>query len=711
MAGKRRLHPLDNEKPQERLNELQRYRRQARLAHLDNRQQMTIDADYFDGIQLSDDIISILEDRGQPIQVWNLTKSVINWAIGIEEKSRVDINVLPRRKQDEKDAKTKAKVIKYNADLNYAEYMRSEAFKHAVKVGVGWLDIGASANPDNPLYYGNVDWRDVWFDNLGKRPDLSDWRYLFLERWVDLDIAKVLFEDRAEELENAAQDTNSRYPYNPEDSFVFDDATDGVSSDYGMTFGQTIEGYRNRVKIVHMQYRMPDNVKILNVKGEEYGAVDKVIYRPDDELHGHLVKYGYASLEDARRMTMRHAFWCNSIYLRDYATPYNHNRFSLVPIFCYRRDRDGMPYGMIRDLRSPQDDVNARKARAFFLMSTEKVVYEDGAIPGDIWAFKNEYDKPDGIPRVGNGAISQGKIKFIDGAALAEKHLEVGRDAERFMHNISGITPEQQGQSERDLSGVAIKALQSQGATTNSSAFQNYYFALQLAGEIELSNIEQFYNTQKTIRITGDQQQHEFVTLNGSNDRGEAVDSITRFKADFKISKSDYRETIRQGNLATIGEMINSLLKVGGKGQEAAIAMLDVFVDLHDDLPFKDELLRRVRQVTGQEGVDEDLSPEERQEKQQQKQAQMLEMQKQKQIQDRMIQLELRIKAAEAASKEGRATKDHTEALVKQLEGFIKALEAAGMVQVAPQLVQAADALIEEAKSIGGGNVTISTNE
>jgi len=55
MAKAPKRHPLESEEMQKRLQTLQIYRRQARLAHLDNRQQQAIDADYYDGIQLTND--------------------------------------------------------------------------------------------------------------------------------------------------------------------------------------------------------------------------------------------------------------------------------------------------------------------------------------------------------------------------------------------------------------------------------------------------------------------------------------------------------------------------------------------------------------------------------------------------------------------------------------------------------------------------------
>ena len=699
-----RGHKLDRPEAQNLLADLKRYMRQSMLAHLDNRRQMAIDADYYDSIQLTTEQLAVLEDREQPIQIWNVIKGPINWATGVQEKTRLDELVLPRKHADERDAKTKNKLIKWDHDCNYAEVMQSMAFKSAATVGVGYLDISGRPDPDNPLFYGTVDWRDMWWDNMGKRPNYTDWRYMFMKRWIDLDVAQMLFSDRQKELADAAQDTNSRYPYNPEDAFVFDDATDGVSSDYGMTFGSNIEGFRNRVQIVHMQYRKPAEAKVLKIVGSEYGALNNIIFRPDDELHAHLAKYGYANLETQQRMTMRHALWCNNVFLRDIPSPYNHNTFTWVPIFCYRRDRDGMPYGMVRDLRSPQDDLNARKARAYFLMSSEKIIAEQDVIIGSIMKTRDEYNRPDGVLIVAKGALSSNKIRFENGLSAAQQHMAVGRESESFVHNISGVSMEQQGQSKRDLSGVAIEKLENQGATTNNSLFANYFFGLQLAGEIEVSNIEQFLNSEQEIRITGETQKHNFININSVDEEGNPVNSITRAKSDYKLAKADYRETMRQANMATLGDLITTLIKTGGgKGHDAGIAMLDVYVDLYDGLPGKEELLARIRKITGQEALDEDLTPQEKQQKAIQHQQQAEAAEQAKQIQQRMIGLELDERAAKVEGMKAKALADQAVALAKNIDAFLKSMEAAGTVAVAPGLVAGADQLIEDAMKIAQG--------
>ena len=43
---------------------------------------------------------------------------------------------------------------------------------------------------------------------------------------------------------------------------------------------------------------------------------------------------------------------------------YRHNRFSLTPVWCYRRGRDNQPYGMARRVRDIQEDINKRASKA-----------------------------------------------------------------------------------------------------------------------------------------------------------------------------------------------------------------------------------------------------------------------------------------------------------------------------------------------------------
>ncbi len=708
IQGENLSHPLESQVWQDRLRKLQQWRRQARVAQAENRTQMAIDEDYYDGIQLEAEDLSILMERKQPPLVFNVIKNTINWILGTEKKSRIDYRVLPRKKKGAQSAKSKTKLIKYIQDGSKGEFERSFAFEECIKAGLGWMEIAArSNNGEVPIFMKAERWRNMWFDHLGLSLDGSDWRYVIREKWVDLDIAQGLFPDRADDLRVLAEGINSLYPYIPEDIVATDNASEfDLESEIDAVLGGSFGGQRQRVKLVEGWYRLPDKVQILNMRDEDtpYGALDGTIFRSNNPDHQYLVRGQYFSLNDAYLMTVRSAIWAGSIYLQDILTPYNHLKFPFVPMFCYRRKRDNMPYGVIRDLRDPQSDLNRRKSRSLVLLTANRMIYEKGAFDDPIKAY-DEFNRADTMLEVNKG-ILEGKIKILDNSTLIREHVEMARDDERFINNISGIQPEQKGESQRNLSGVAISQLQSQGQTTSGILFDSLYYAFQNAGEILLALEEQFFDQEQEIRITGDRQKDEFIKINEQTEKG-IKNNILESKADFIIGKQDFRETIRIAMFQMLSDLVGNLSKTM---PEVALALLDQVIDYMDDLPNKDEMVARIRKINKQRAPEEEMTPEEQQAFKQADMQGQQEQQVLKQLQMAMAQVGLAVKQAEVAGKKSQAVKNLVDAEMKKLEGFLKALEVAANIQGRPDLVGAADQLIIESQEGGQPQRRLGTN-
>jgi len=668
--------------------------------------EMAIDEDFYDAIQYEADELEILRERNQAPATYNVIKNVINWIIGSELKARIDYRILPRTKQGAQEAKTKTKIHKYIQDVNQGEFKRSRAFQECIKGGVGWLEYGAR-NPtlgNEIIYQRQEKWRNMWFDHLGLELDCSDWRFVLREKWVDLDIAKAMFPEREDDLRVLAEGVNSLYPYLPDDVVITDYASEfDLESDLDSLFGGPFDGVRERVKLVEMWYRMPDNVKIMRMVDEDtpYGALDGTIYRKDQEDHDYLVKGGYFTTFDTAMLTVRQAIWAGAIYLQDILTPYNHNRFPFVPMFCYRRQRDNMPYGVVRDLRDPQSALNKRKSKALFLLTAQQMIYEDGAINDPIKA-REEMNRPDGQIVLVKGALQSGAFQRVEHGQLAQAHVALAEQDQAFIENTAaGITSENLGKTEKDLSGKAILALQGQGVQAQGVLFDNYYLAFQLAGDIVSSLIEQFYDQEREILITGDQSNDEFVEINKRTPEG-IDNAIGREKSRFIVGKQDYRESIRMSMFETLSQLVQSLSQ---SMPQVALALLDLVIDYMDVLPNKDEMVERIRKINKQKGSEDDMTDEERVRAHQEQQATMAQQQAVQQIQMAMAKAELAIKQGEANQKNAQALQAQVDASMKKLEGFLKALEVAGIIRTTPQIVQAADALIAEAeKAPGGGN-------
>jgi hypothetical protein len=345
--------------------------------------------------------------------------------------------------------------------------------------------------------------------------------------------------------------------------------------------------YRSRVRLVEGWYRLPMRAKIM--KGPELGSLNGVRFDKADEDHNYLVNGGYASLYDAIRMQVYCMLFCSTGALANQESPYNHNRFPFIPVVAYRKKTDNTPYGIIRQLRDPQEDLNKRRSKALFILQTNQTIADDDAT--DDWDdFKSELDRPDGLVRKKRGS----EVIVNKETRLVEEHVMLmGQDAE-YIERTAGVNDEMMGRQTNAVSGKAISQRYEMGTVITASMFDNLRFAFQLAGEIKLSLIEQFWTEEKEIRITGKKGQPEFVPLNTPDpETGEMLNDITQTQGDFAVDEQAHSATVRQAMFDAMMELTTKI------PPEITIQILDLIVDL-SDVPSKDAFVERIRNFNGQ---------------------------------------------------------------------------------------------------------------
>lgn len=600
---------------------------------------------YKDGNQWSDEDKAIVEDRGQKALVLNRIKPAIDWLIGTERRTRVDFSILPRRKDDTVTAETKTKLMKYISDVSKAGFARSLAFDDAVISGLGWIDIGIRSDiSEEPLYCDYEDWRNVWHDSHAKQRDMSEGRYQFRSKVVDYDIAIAMFPDRADCI---------RLSLNQGDS-AFDEYTEmGINPDEDdlSEMGDALDAgnHRDRVRLVSCEYRMPLKVQVL--RGDaDLGTLNGAIYNEEDRAMAYLIEQGHASLFDAVKLVMWKMIFCGNTVLQNSRRPYRHQHFSLVPIWGYQKKLNNAPYGVVLNVIDPQDDLNKRISKALYILSTRQSIVQHSAVE-DHDKFVEERDRPDGHMVVNdiNG------IDIREDRGLAREHVMLMEQDAAFIESTSGVTDEARGIETNATSGVAMRSREQQSHVTTAELFDNYRFAFQLAGEIQLSLMEQYYSDAKVIRITGKSGNMEFTEINQENESGEIENDITMSQADFIVEADTFHATIRQAMFESFGEMITKL------PPEVSLQLLDLWLDL-SDLPGKDVMVERVRSINGQSDPEEDKDDPEVQAR---LEAEAAEAAKQQEIEDRMLELEMGLKDAEIGEKTAEAEKDLADAKAK----------------------------------------------
>lgn len=594
--------------------------------------------EYYDGEQWTQEDKDEIEERGQDPMIFNLCKPTVDWIVGTEKRTRVDHRVLPRTQDDAKGAEVKTKLLKYIADVNKSVFERSTAFHDTTISGLGWIETGIEEDSENnePLFYRYEDWRNVWYDPLSVRRDLSDARFLFRTRYTDYDIACMTFPDRAGVVR--ASMINSGNQYYDEDDLIEEDRIDLEAEIMGAEGGEYGHAYnlRNRVKLVECWYRNPEKVKI--IRGEGLGTLNGAIFEPEVPSMVELINLGYAELQDAIRLRIWHMVFTGNYVLQHEISPYAHNRFPLTPIWGYRRKKDNSPYGIVENIKDPQYDLNKRRIKSLYLLSTNKIIADDD-VTEDWDELYDEAQRPDGILKKKPGR----DLDLVNNVQMGEEHVMLANEDRRIIESAGGVTDENRGVETNAQSGKAIRARQEQGHVTTAELFDNLRYAIQLLGEIELLLTEQYYTEEKTIRIVSDKGRIDWAEINAPDESGYVGSDISEAQADFVVDSVNFSASIRQAMFDSLGEILTRL------APEVALQLLDLWIDL-SDLPGKDIMVERLRKLNGQPDPNEDESDPE---VQAEKQAQMEAEQQQAELEQMIMNLE--IEAKQVANEHTRA--------------------------------------------------------
>ncbi|PTM61893.1 hypothetical protein [Phreatobacter oligotrophus] len=652
----------------------------------ENRREMATDEDFYDNEQWSDDDKAILEARGQKALVYNVTATTIDWVLGTERRARSDFKVLPRRKKDAKPAERKSELLKYLSDCNDSPFHWSRAFADAVKVGCGWIEDAIQDGTENePIVTRYCNWREMLGDSSASEMDYSDGRYIFRSKWVDVDVACAIFKNRKEIIESSVDNVDqfvelSLYGDGPMDQkeMDLDRVTTGRRSD------NAIGGYhRRRVRLIECWYRAPAEVPKIS-KGMFAGE----IYDPRSPGHQEEIAAGESEVVTRTTMRMNCAIFTTFGMLWMGPSPYRHNRFPFTPVWGFRRGRNGLPYGMIRRIRDIQEDINKRASKALHILSTNKVIMDEGAVD-DIAAFEEEIARPDAV-------IVKKAGKNIDINAdrdLSQWHLELMSRSIAMVQQSSGVTDELMGRGTNATSGIAIQSRQDQGQMATSGLFDNLRYAKQKSGEKQCSLLEQFMTERKAFRITDKRGNPQYIEVNDELPEND----ITRSKADFTITEADWRATIRQ---AQADELFSLLAKLAPGAPQLVMVVLDLLIESMD-IPNREEIVKRIRQATGMSDPDqEEPTPDEMARKQLQMQQQQFTIQ--------MALSELKKKEAEIRKLIAQAAEIEAKATNTKVQSQRVAMDAAGAAVAQPGITHVADHILGES---GFKSVTDQKNE
>ena len=649
----------------------------------EERQQAAIDEDFYDHLQWRAEDALVLMERGQAPLVFNEARQTIDWIAGTQKRMRQDYKILGRERNDEKGAQLKTQVVKYTDDVNLTPWHVSKVFKQASISGLSWLEEGISLDPDEEIIMaGSEDWRNVFRDSRNRDFHTRKHRYQFRRKVTDLDYAMALLPKSKDDLRR----------YGTSDELLDDDdvwylgerltgasdisGADGLPSnwrDRRAVIGNdyTDKGRRQSVELLECWYRVPETVQVFNG-----GPLQGKVFNPADMAHQQL-KADRVSFYDTVKMRMRVMIATKDKALWDGPSPFNHGQFLLVPVWGYRRYRDGLAYGAMRGMRDLQEDTNKRASKALWLLSGNRIVMEDNAVD-DIEETRAEAARADGII-----VVKQNKrLDFVKPAAEIQGNLEMMDRNVQFMRDIGGVTNANLGRGATGQSGVSIERQQDQGSLTTSEFFDNLLLARKQGGQLRLSHIKQFKTAPQMIRITGEGAPTDYLPVNQLQEDGSYLNDLTETECDFIVAEQDYRESYVR---AATEEMFELLGKIGTFAPQIVMAVLDLAVD-GSEVRNKDEWVARIRAINGQRDPTKQMTAEELSKKQADDAKAML-----------MDKIQMGTLMAQLQKLRAEVGKLSTEDMAKRVDALFAALQAAQIVATTPNVAAVADVIAKGA--------------
>lgn len=550
-------------------------------------------ADYYDGNQLSPETVEKLQERGQPPLITNIIKPTVDTVLGLEAKSRTDWRVRPEDNDECPDDLAEALSVKLkHAEIeSRADRAISDAYAAQLKAGLGWVEVSREHDPFKcPYRVRYVHRREIFWDWRAEQPDLSDARYLIRRRWLELEHAIALMPQYASLFRMTTGGWAGFDPLLEQDSRLVQSWE--IERDTRIAAVDWRDIQRLRICLYEIWYRKWVRGYVMTLPNGMTMEADF-----NNPRHNEAIVAGIATVRQATFQKVRLAWYTGPHFLYDVPSPYKHNQFPYVPFFGHREDLTNVPYGLIRSMISPQDEVNARKSKMLWSLNSRRVFADADAVL-DHQKAQEEVARPDAYVVLNHNRKPNSQFRVEPGGDLANQQFQVMQEAKEEIAQASGIHKSMQGQNSNATSGLAINSLIEQGMNTLAEINDNFRFARRLVGEMLFELVKQHMLATGEQKVTiGEGQQRKVIVMNQKaidpqTGQQTIVNDIARVKAKIVLDDVPSTPTYRMQQLQMLSEITKSL----PPNLQAAVAD---FVIEATDFPKRNEVADRIRGVIG----------------------------------------------------------------------------------------------------------------
>ena len=535
--------------------------------------------DYYNNIQWTPEEVATLRKRKQAVVTDNRIKRKIDYLLGVERKTRTNPKAFPRTPQDDKSAQVFTDAIRFVCDNNDWDIERSEGFDYLCVEGIEahMIDV-EMVNGEPEIKERHIPWNRFIYDPHSTDRFFRDSKFKGVLTWMDLEDAEAMFKGKEDVLHVTPSQTNTVFDDKPDDAIWMDSE-------------------RKRVLIILIDFL-------------EAGVWNRALLTKE----GFLFEPQVSAWKDE-----------------------NGQPESNIVAGGAFIDGDNDRYGIVRQMISPQDEINKRRSKYLDFLSKRQTFGNEKAVK-DTNKAKAELSKSDGHLDINGTAVFGQDFGILPTGDMASGQFNLLQDA---LSSIEGM-----GQGDivdSSASGRSKEISQNSNLIELGPLFDTHRQISKLVYKQIFNRIKQFKTGHWFVRVTDDEKNVKFSELNKpvtgadlvieklGQEEGQRV--IDQNQLDPRLSQvQEIRNDVTKINVDIIIEDAQDVVNIQAE-------QFELLAGMHNADPNKipAEMVIEASSLRNKERILEHMKGGDEQAQQQRQQIE----QQQKQIQDLLAQLEI----------------------------------------------------------------------
>jgi len=513
---------------------------------------------YYRGEQWDEFDMQQLDDQGRPALTINTILPTINAVLAEQSTKKADIQFKPRGGGNQDIADVLTQVYAQIADNNKLDWVEQQVFSDGLIQDRGWFDvrIDFSDHVQGEVRIEAKDPLDVLIDPDAKHYDPRTWNEIFETKWMSIDeIEEVYGQKQADQLRMLAETGTTLGA----DSMEFEEERYGDTDEYN--YGQQYPGdpenarMLRSIRVIERQYyRLKDCIFYVDpVTGDKR----EVPYNWNKKKREQFADTFGLEIIEKKMRKVRWTVTADTVVLFDDWSPYAH--FTLVPYFPYFRR--GNPFGMVRNLLSPQEQLNKITSQELHIVNTTANsgwIVENGSLSGMTADDLEEHGAETGLVLEFNrGSTPPAKIPPNQIPTGLDR---LGQKAAQNIKQISGISEAMLGMDSPEVSGVAIAQKQNRGSLLLQVPLDNLAKTRQYLAEKILQLVQSYYTEERIIQVTDEQDPYKSrqkLRVNEMTPEGEIINNLTLGEYDVVVGTAPARDNFDEMQFAEAIELRN----------------------------------------------------------------------------------------------------------------------------------------------------------